>query len=99
MITNAQVYANVIRALIANLLHGNQRLSLECSQERQSLPVCLNFSVEIRDGIAFARHVNRLSRLDVRDSARDGYSEDLPFTTLLNSEDPAAPFLALDMLQ
>jgi hypothetical protein len=54
-------------------------------------PVCLNLSVEMRDGIALARHVNLLSALTskTRHATKSGEVRD--FATLLNSGDPATP--------
>jgi hypothetical protein len=56
-------------------------------------PVCLNLSVEMRDGIALARHVNLLSALtsEIRHETSD--AEIGHFVTLLNSGDPATLLL------
>ena len=52
-------------------------------------PVCLNLSVELRDGIALARRVNLLSALRQRFATRRIPSQDRHFTTPLNSSDAA----------
>jgi hypothetical protein len=56
-------------------------------------PVCLNLSVEMRDGIALARHVNLLSALtsEIRHETSD--AEIRNFVTLLDSGDTATLFL------
>jgi hypothetical protein len=52
-------------------------------------PVCLNLSVEIRDGIALARHVNPLSALTSKTRHATKSGEVRHFVTLLNSGDTA----------
>ena len=77
---------------MANLSYGSQRSSLECPQNRQSLPpVCLNLSVETRDGIVFARHVNLFPALTSEIRHATDSQKIRHFTTLLNSADPATP--------
>ena len=84
-----------IRALMANLSHGNQRLSLECPQKRQSLsPLAVSTSLLKRvtelcspaTSIYFSALTSEIHHATNTGNIRH-------FTTLLKSGDPATlPF-------
>ena len=78
---------------MANLSHGNRRLFLACPQKRQSLSPSVTLSVEMRDGIVFACHVNQLSALTSEIRHATDSEKISHFTNLLNSADRATLFL------